>query len=84
MSPGVAAGVVGAEVDEHALNEEVTDLEHVTPAAGAPVPQARASRPERVGGGRSGSSPEPCGTPAARDLRGDAALAQQTTCLSTS
>jgi hypothetical protein len=63
VSSGVAAGVVGAEVDEHALNEELTDLEHVTPAAGAPVLHARAPRPERVGGGRSGSSPEPCATP---------------------
>jgi hypothetical protein len=63
VSSGVAAGVVGGEVDEHALNEEVTDLEHVTPAAGAPVLHARAPRPERVGGGRSGSSPEPCATP---------------------
>jgi hypothetical protein len=49
--------------DEHALNEGVTDLEHVTPAAGAPVLHACAPRPKRVGGGRSGSSPEPCAIP---------------------
>src|SRR4029453_16722232 len=46
VQPGVAGGVlprvVGVEIDEHALDQEVADLEHVAPAARAPVGDARA------------------------------------------
>src|SRR3954470_7972592 len=40
VAGGVLAGVVGVEVDEAALDEEVADLEHVAPASGAPVRHA--------------------------------------------
>src|SRR4029077_11798441 len=42
--PGIAVsvlgGVVGVEVDEASLDEEVPDLEHVAPAAGLPLVDA--------------------------------------------
>src|SRR5262245_10396014 len=37
VAPGVLPGVIGVEVDEDPLDEEVADLEHVAPAAGAPL-----------------------------------------------
>ena len=44
IAGGVLARVVGVEVDEAALDEEVADLEHVAPATRAPLRHAGAPR----------------------------------------
>src|SRR5436190_14453933 len=42
IARGVGAGVIGVEVDEAALDQEVADFEHVAPSTGAPLGHARA------------------------------------------
>src|ERR1700712_3841812 len=45
ISGGVLARIVRVEVDEAALDQPVADLEHIAPAAGAPLGHPGAPRP---------------------------------------